>query len=285
MMSALGIKAFRDEPGAAPAPADAAPAPADAPWHASLAEDIRADMNLTKYGSVEEFARGHLATVKKLGVPADRLLEMPTEDNAEGRVAVLRKLGASEDAAAYALKAVDGVDEALSPEGALAKMFSAAAHKHALLPGQAQSVYADLAQELHKTLAAQGDADALAGQEGVAALKQEWGAAYDQNVAAARFGVEQIGGKELAERFDHYGLENDPVFARAMHKVGLLLSEDGAGDTNQPGTFRAIMAPAEAQAKGAELLRQANRTSDIGEKRRLNVEASRYFKMAYPEDA
>lgn len=254
------------------------------PWYSSLPDHLRGDADITKYTSLEQFATGYKNQSKMIGRPADSLLETPKD--AEGRLALFRKLGAPEAADGYTLAPVEGLDESLAPTGAMAKLFVAAAAKHGLLPDQAQGIYAEVAQQLGATMAQQDEATASELQKGLADLQTKWGAAYDQKVAAVRYGVEKIGGDALKNRFEHYGLENDPVFAEAFAKVGeLLAKEDTAGNpATGASRFGSAMTPAEAQAKGEGLLQEALRTKDMHERKRLNIEAQKYFQLAYPED-
>lgn len=259
------------------------------PWYTALPEgDLRSDPNITKYGSLEDFARGHINQAKLIGKPADRLIELPGAEDTAGRVAVLRKLGAPEALDGYKLAPVEGLDESLSPDGGLAKMFLTAAHKHAILPEQAQAIYAEVAAGLNQAITEDNEATALEQQQGTDKLKAEWGPAFDQNVAAAKFGRDKIAEKagipaqELADAFDRH-LQHDPIMVKAFSAIGKMFGEDSAG--KGAGGFNSILAPAEAESKGRELLQQAMREKDIHEKRRLNTEAAKYFQMAYPENA
>lgn len=259
---------------------------AGGPWYSALPEDIRADPSITKYGDIETFARGHLAQSKLIGKPADRLLELPGAEDEQGRLGVLRRLGAPEKVDGYKLTAPEGTAPGLAPEGDLSKAFLASAHKVGLLPGQAQAIYTDFIGSLNAAMTADEESGKLAQQEGVAGLKKEWGQAFDQNVAAARFAIEKLGGEGLKDAFERHGLENDPAFAKAFAQIGKMLGEDksgGAGGAGGTGGFGQILAPAEAQNRGNELLRLAMQQTDSFEKKRLNAEAAKYFKMAFPD--
>lgn len=82
--------------------------------------------------------------------------------------------------------------------------------------------------------------------DGIAALKTEWGADYDKNLALATKAAEQAGGADLM----NHPLANDPVFIKAMAKVGAMIVEDSAAgargtqhtNTNPAAEIAAIMA-------------------------------------------
>lgn len=289
--SAPRIKIFRDGAAGAgdggSAGGTSAPGAADAggaqPWFSALAEDLRGNANLTKYGSLEEFARGHIAQASLIGKPHDKLIELPTDD--AGRLAVLRKLGAPEAVDGYKLTAPDNTPEGLTPEGPLAKAFLASAHRVGVLPDQAQAVYADFIGALGANLQEAETSEQATRAAGIQALKAEWGPAFDQNVAAARFAIDKLGGQPLKDAFEAHGLGDDPAFAKAFAQIGKLLAEDNSGGGNQAGgnPFGKVMAPAEAKSRADELLRQAMATADMHEQRRLNQEAAKYMKMAFPE--
>ena len=63
--------------------------------------------------------------------------------------------------------------------------------------------------------------------EGINALKQEWGAAYDNNLLAARAAVTHFGDDlEMSNYLDETGLGNDPKLIKYLAKVGASLGED-----------------------------------------------------------
>jgi hypothetical protein len=80
--------------------------------------------------------------------------------------------------------------------------------------------------------------------DGIAALKAEWGADYDQNYAIAARGVQAMfkGNKEAEDKFNAFGLGNDPSVLKFFLEAGKLVAEDSAsvsGATPVTGTDEA----------------------------------------------
>jgi hypothetical protein len=75
-------------------------------------------------------------------------------------------------------------------------------------------------------------AQAKAKTDGVTALKTEWGADYEKNLGLAKKAAEQAGGVDLL----NHPLANDPVFIKAMAKVGAMFVEEPGGAAGARGT-------------------------------------------------
>lgn len=75
---------------------------------------------------------------------------------------------------------------------------------------------------------------AKAQADAASALKTEWGANYDANLAAAKEAAKAVGGEELL----NHALANDPAFIKAMAKVGAMTQERPAAGARgtQAGT-------------------------------------------------
>jgi hypothetical protein len=267
----------------------AAVTPADQPWNHALPEDVRVDPSVAKYDSFEALARGTIAQQKLIGRDPASLIEMPAAGDAAAQLTIMRKLGAPEEASGYKLTAVEGTAESVGPTSDIAQLFLKHGVAAGLLPSQAQQIYAGFATDLTASLkddAASAEADASAG---VATLKADWGQAYDQNVAAARHGRDQVAKaagvdeQALRDTFEQLGLANDPMMAKVFAHIGKMMGEDSAGGQGAPGGFNQILSPAEATARGEALLMQSMNADGIAEKRQLGAEATKFFQMAHPE--
>lgn len=78
-----------------------------------------------------------------------------------------------------------------------------------------------------------------------AALKSEWGTAYDANVTLAQRGIARIMSPAAKALLDETGLGNHPEFVKAFYQVGKMVSED---------TPPAGGVPAGVQKSAAEVL-------------------------------
>lgn len=117
---------------------------------------------------------------QKLGVPADQLLRLPKEGDAEGFRATMTKLGLPETPDGYGLQAPDG------QPGDFLKTATGWFHELGIPKGQAVG----LAGKWNEYIAAQTQTAEAAfstqAEKDILALKTEYGEDYDKNVELAR---------------------------------------------------------------------------------------------------
>ncbi|ODU28994.1 MAG: hypothetical protein ABS88_10715 [Sphingopyxis sp. SCN 67-31] len=97
-------------------------------WLGRLPDDLKGDVNLTRYADVEALARGHLEARSKLGAP-----KLPTADTAIDNFEMFHAARPA-DAAAYEISVPDGYDAQFG-DG-----FRALAHEIGLHPSQAKKI-------------------------------------------------------------------------------------------------------------------------------------------------
>lgn len=255
----------------------------------SLPEDLRGNETLAKFQdkdgnfNVEQLSRSHLSLNKLLGnKDPDRYVEIPGAEDADGRRAVLERLGLPKTAeGGYELTPPENAAEFMAPDKPLAKSYVEKAHEIGILPGQAQELYAWFTGVMTEAQG-EGAANTEATVDGwIESLEQEFGEAFDEKVAAANFGVEELGGDELREALKTAGLGANPAVIKAFAKVGEILSEDSGGDGNTP-SFSHKTTPDQYRAKAMELQRQALNEKNVAERRRLNALAAEYRQKADP---
>lgn len=185
-------------PSAAPAAgvltasADGATSPAD--WLGSLPDDLKSDTTLSKYRTLEDFARGHLET-KRL---ASSRLSIPSADAPpEAWAPVWDALGRPTDPKDYEIALPEGE----SPE--LADAFRPLAHQIGLSKAQAKAIVDFNNARISAAREAQMHAQQAASQAEVDAFRQELGAEADAKLAAAKRAFARLSGDaELAEALD-----------------------------------------------------------------------------------
>lgn len=177
------------------APSGAAPATTGvdagaSSWRDTLPADLREAPSLASLGDVTALAKAHVEAQALIGRKG--LIVPKAEDPPAVHAAYRAALGVPEKPEDYALAAPEGIPEGVwNADGAAA--FAAEAHKHGLTPAQAQGLAAWWAQtEAGKAqAAAQGiEAD---GRPMETHLREEWGAAYDAKVEAAKRAAKDFG--------------------------------------------------------------------------------------------
>lgn len=276
--SLLGGVPAGESPAAPPAPAAPAAPPADQPWHAALPENIRGESRLHQFKDVASLAQGYLSAAGLVGRDPARLVELP--ENAEGRTALMRKLGLPEKVEDYGLADVKDTGDFGSVKGDVAKGFAAAAHAAGVLPEQAQALfdwYANMAHGGQKALREQAGVQATAQIE---AIKTELGAAFNERVASASAAAKHFG---LTDALNEAGLGTHPGVIKALAALGATLKE-GEGGAPRGGQGGSKLTPVEARAKANSLMQRSQELRGKGnaaEADRLHKEAGDYFRMAH----
>lgn len=177
-------------------------ATASAPWYAEITDpEIKGyveNRGLTAKTPLEAFletAKAHRAAEAHLGVPADRLLRLPADQNPDAWRDVWGRLGAADKPDGYDLSSVkraDGTD--IDPEFAAVLRNTAAANH--VTKEAAVKIAADLTAFQEAQAKSQAEAAARADTEARAALKTSWGANYEANLDIARRAVRALGGTQ-----------------------------------------------------------------------------------------
>jgi len=191
-------------------------------WRTGLPDDLKNDAALKDFKDVGSLAKSYVETKKLVGGS----IRLPSgkgkpEEEAAGWSDVYAKLGRPETADKYAITVGENHRPYMSEEDV--KTFGDMAHKIGLSNKQAQTVID------HYLLKADGYVDSLAKERRATeyTLRNEWGAAYDRNVAVAARAVMESGGKDLLDYLDRTGLGNHPAIIKAFHKMGAILVDEG----------------------------------------------------------
>jgi hypothetical protein len=224
---------------------------ADKPFYADWAEDLRASQSVVNAKSPEEIARQLVLAEKRLGAPADQLLRVPQKP--EDWKEFWGKLGAPEKADGYK---IDLGDKASDADKAAAADFSKVMHEKGPFPAQfvteAMAWWKDFTGRQDAALV---EADTQAREAAEGALKQEFGAAWEQTQKEVGRLLNEHGDKGLYEELFVTGAADSPKLFKALAKVVARMAEGtgpGAGNASVP----VAMTP--DQAKAARLALEAD---------------------------
>lgn len=224
-----------------------------APWHAALPDDLKSQPAVTRHKTLIDAIQAGIAAEKRLGVPADQLLRVPTKpDDKEAFGAIYKALGAPETADGYRLDLTGASED----DVATAKAFASAMHEQGPFPPAfLQAATSWYLAEASKAAEAQAAEDAAAATAAETALKTEWGAAYDTTVKEIGKLVAELGGQELADELDlNSKIGSSPALAKFLKKIVDAKAESGPtgdGQRGQQGT--GVMTPGEAKHARAAL--------------------------------
>lgn len=213
---------------AAAAAAAAAAAPIET-WHSKLPDELKAEPSLVDFKDESEMipmpinvAKSFVHTKKLVG--AD-VIKMPTTD--EERMELYSKLGRPESDELYVLQAAADINpkvqESLDKDSS---WFRKTAHELGLSDKQATALYAGFTKQMSDKY---NETIQLAEQDNINTeiqLRTEYGTAYDGKNVLMQRAMQEIGGSEFMELIKTSGVVKNPVFVRAMFKVGDMMAED-----------------------------------------------------------
>lgn len=221
--------------------------------------------------------RSYQGAEKLIGVPPAQLLRLPNDTSTkEDLDAFYSKLGRPADAKGYEFKAPDGVDRTFL-DAAAGKF-----HELGLTTKQAQGLREWYDGQGTAATEAQKQQGLLDNQSQQAALKTEWGAAYDAKITQARMFANQAGidAPTLDKLQSVMGFDGVMKF---MAGLGAKIGE-GSFPTGDRGTAFGALTPAQAQA---EIKALQNDKEFRGKYLAGNVEAkakmAQLMKFAYPD--
>lgn len=241
-------------PGAAPASASGpvvVPSNAPVDWSAGLPELQRGYVQNKGWQNVNQVIESYQNAEKFLGVKSEFLARIPERtDTPEGQAqlnAMYDKLGRPKDAAEYKFTPPKSGEQ--SPE--FTKWAQGVFHKQGLSKSQGEAVAAEWNQYVQSAVEKETNDTKIAFQESDAALKREWGAAYEPKVmqgkAACRaFGLSQETVTKLEKAIGYSDV------MKFMSAVGEKLGEDKFVDGGS-GNNHGAMTPEAAKAEYAAL--------------------------------
>lgn len=229
-------------PAAAPVATPAATPGTPPAWVSErVPEAFRADPNIVKYQSEEEFFKGHVNLAKMVGQKTEGLVKLPGKDATPEQIAEYRKAaGVPADPTGYTYDIPEDLRAFVSPEHAQA--LSPLFLKHGLTAAQASALVPDLAAHL-QTLKAAAVKQIQADRE---AWKAEVGAAtFERDVALGSALLNPD--TDLGKRFDPDGeaaalltqlgvLESAPL-AKFLARIGRQFTEQGHVQADATGSL------------------------------------------------
>ena len=265
-------------------------ADANKPFAERLPEKIRGEAYFKDIKTFDDLATKAYNQAKMIGKDPNSLLVMPVDEkDADGWKAVWSKLGTPEAVDKYQLPALKADGKPYSPEDqAFQKSILPILHKANLTQGQLAAILPEWDGLMDTMTKSSGEAQAAEMKASEAALRGEWGAAYDQNHKQAETAIAHLSTQlklpegELSKELTRDGLGNRPGLAKIFAYIGATLKEDGliGKDTGGHGQ---MLSPAEAQQQIAAL--QANPAwskGDHPEHKSVMEQIGRLYSQAYP---
>lgn len=278
---------------AAPAPIAEPQAPAvpdkpqgEASWRDSLPEDIRASTSLSKFETLEGFAKSYVNLERMLG---SEKVPVPKEGDEEGWQRYYKAGGLPEKPEDYGFAQPERVPDGMVYSQELDQRLAGIMHGAGLNKSQASKVREQLMAIVSEGGTAQleagqkAEADRKAAiQAGELALQQEWGTAFEQRGKIAGAAINKFLSPETIAAMDAAGLANNPAIIKDMYTLGVKLAGEkeligAGGETASPGDLDAQIADLR-QKHGAALFDRSH--PDHAQRTK---ELTALFERRYPE--
>lgn len=216
-------------------------------WRSSLPEELQKEPSLQTFNDISSLAKSFIHAQRAIG--ADKIVIPGKHATDDDWNQVYNKLGLPKELKDYELK----IKEAPGMDKAFGEKFKETAHKAGILPQQAQKL-----ADWFDTMNASSEAEVLKMKTDKmkadeAALKAEWGAAYQQNLGRAAQVVLEAADPDMLKYLDESGLGNDPKLIKLLSKVGeKFMKEDST--VGGEGGFKTKLTPKEAKAEANKIL-------------------------------
>jgi len=213
-------------------------------WNENLAPEIKDHPCMSSFTSYEDVCKSYVGAQSLIGVDK---IPVPKDEKDENWGVVYNRLGRPEKPEGYKMEEVKDLPEGFKVTDESVKEYMNVAHQHGLSQKQAAGLYDFYIKQQGSQYgsALKGVADAAEATS--KALRVEYGAAYDGQIALANKTLQHLAGEDSKELAAKYG--NDPKFIKMMVKVGNDMSEDILGTgAPRPGAMTPAAALKEANA-------------------------------------
>lgn len=210
-------------------------------WYDSFNPDLKGYVQNKGFKDAASAIESYRNLEKLQGVPAERLLKLPERSDAPEWNDVYKRLGRPDKAEEYGLKPKEG-------DASFGEWAEKTAHSLNLSRDQAVKFAEAYTKFSQAQMQAKEQARETELNNQEANLKKEWGAAFDQKVAAAAKASKQFGiDKEMVIKLeDAMGFDKTMKFLASLgEKVG---EDDFVGAETKNGNFNALT-PDAARAK------------------------------------
>ena len=195
----------------------------------TLPQDVIKDPNITKYRTVDEFMKGHVNLVQKIG---QKGVILPNEKSTpEERESFFNQIGRPSKPEEYKFTKMENIHKSIQVTPESEKVFAGISHKLGLTNEQADGLNKWYMGVIDGTLKQQDQVFEAAKTKAETDLRAEWKDGYDLKKSLAKSVVEKFGGPEAVNAIGDLG--NNPAALKLFAKIGESMSED---TFKNPGT-------------------------------------------------
>ena len=218
-----------------------------ADWRSSLPEDLRDAPTIQQVKDVPAMAKklvhAQRALGNNVGIPGKNSTD-------EERDTFYKAVGRPDEPSGYEMP-VEGIPEGFEVPDEVMEGFRETAHRTGITDQQAAALYRWYAESDAGAKQMVATQSIQQREVAVAALRQEWGVAYEQNITQAQRAIQQFGSDEVFSAINNAGLGDNPDVLKFLASVGKAVADDEIMGTG--GATQHALAPSEAQNEIAAL--------------------------------
>jgi len=256
-------------------------------WRAKLPEDLRSEkvFESIKGKDWDEagpiLAKNYKHAQSMIG--ADKLVLPTATSTPEERAAFYTKLGRPEKPDGYAIKLPEGLQET-QLDKARVDEWRKEMHEAGLPKDAAERLLNKYLTSEFEATRARDTAAIKQIEQHEMAIKQEFGAKFEEQVNFARYAVKEFGSDAVKEMFDSTGLGSHPDVFKMFAKIGQALTDDRARNGGERQTHAST--PEAAQAALNEFNKNSDNTKALFDKAHPNhdrvvAERRKLFETAF----
>jgi hypothetical protein len=250
-------------------------------WRDTLPENLKALPLFQKYNSPND-ALAAFVDVQKLIGPEKIIMPSKDADDKEWHERVFKRLGLPEKPEGYTLPTDLNIPKELPVSEKAVQGFREQAHKLGILPKQFAGIYKWFMGEQIAQFNDHINSIKTSKESATTALRTEYGAAFDQNVALGEKVLNSFAPPETIDAIKSKGLNNDPAFIKFLVGVGKVLSEDQL--VGKPRQL--TMSPEEARAEINKMegdLKGPLHNAQHPEHEAMMSKREQLYRLAYPQ--
>ena len=268
------------DPPADPPPTDPPAPPTDKPFFDGFAADVKGDPSITKYKTVEELAKGHIALSGKLGgsiaIPKDN-----ASDTERGEF--YNKCGRPDKSEEYKFTQVEGLHESIKITPESDKAYKDFSHSIGLSNAQADKLNKWYLENVSNVVKQDMELTTKTANEAETKLIGEWGQNHATNMALAKNVALKFGGEDIIEAMGEAA--NNPAVLKMLAGIGKAISEDSINRLGVSGLSAGSKEEALQKIKEMESNTEhaLHKPDDPNHKEAVKTRTELY-KVAYPKE-
>lgn len=248
-------------------------------WREFAPEDIAASPQMAKFNEKPfwEIPKAYMNLEKHMGNTVPRPSESYTKKEWDEWNSKYNP-GYPKDPTGYGLQRPEFLDAEFPYSEEEQQAFEKFAHENGMSASQAKRIWEGMLKRNHDIWMENQTNYKQFVEKDEETLKNEWGAAYDDNKKYAQHALKEFGSDELIEQFKNSRLSSNVW--KFLANVGKQMSE---GKLEEHSKSAASLAPKEAMSKANELMEKAHKAHREGDRigaRKFTEEATKYFELA-----